>query len=123
VINAVYFDLDDTLYDQLQPFRLACKSTDLIKYLNERLSIEDLYKCIRRHSDRLWMKHICGQMTLEELRIERTVAAFADFGIKLPGESAVVLHHLISQSNWSMWETHGITILSHHTGQAGFPFG
>ncbi|WP_053375466.1 hypothetical protein [Paenibacillus sp. FJAT-27812] len=60
MIKAVYFDLDDTLYDQLQPFQLAVQSTDLIHHINEQLPIEDLYRRIRRHSDLLWEKHISG---------------------------------------------------------------
>jgi putative hydrolase of the HAD superfamily len=88
VIKAVYFDLDDTLYDQLKPFQLAVQSTNLIDHINEHLPIEDLYRRIRRHSDRLWEKHISGQMTLEELRIERTVAAFNDLSIKVEAGAA-----------------------------------
>ena len=65
MIKAVYFDLDDTLYDQLQPFRLAVESTGLIGHAAGSLHIEDLYKRIRRHSDLLWLKHVNGEMTLE----------------------------------------------------------
>lgn len=91
MIKAVYFDLDDTLYDQLQPFQLAVQSTNLVHYINERLTIEDLYRRIRRHSDRLWEKHTSGQMTLEELRVERAVAAFHDLAIEISAEDAVLL--------------------------------
>jgi FMN phosphatase YigB (HAD superfamily) len=98
LIKAVYFDLDDTLYDQLQPFQLAVQSTDLVQHINERLSIEDLYRRIRRHSDRLWEKHISGQMTLEELRIERAVAAFLDLSIEITAESACCFNKITSWS-------------------------
>jgi HAD superfamily hydrolase (TIGR01549 family) len=100
LIKAVYFDLDDTLYDQLQPFQLAVQSTDLVQHINERLSIEDLYRRIRLHSDRLWEKHISGQMTLEELRIERAVAAFQDLSIEITAESASLL-----QQNYELEQT------------------
>lgn len=92
MIKAVYFDLDDTLYDQLQPFRLALASTtSLTKHVIGSLHIEDLYKRIRRHSDLLWEKYVNGEMTLEELRNRRTVAAFSDIGIKISAEAAAML--------------------------------
>ncbi|HTG71651.1 MAG TPA: HAD family hydrolase [Candidatus Udaeobacter sp.] len=106
MIKAVYFDLDDTLYDQLQPFRLAVESTGLIGHANGSLHIEDLYKRIRRHSDLLWVKHVNGEMTLEELRIERTTAAFSDIGIEVSTEAAVLLqrNYELEQSRLTLRE-------------------
>lgn len=91
MIKAVFFDLDDTLYDQLLPFQLAVENTSLNRFVTGNLHIEDLYKRIRRHSDRLWEIHIRGDMTLEELRIERTKAAFSDIGIAVPADAAARL--------------------------------
>lgn len=81
MIKAVFFDLDDTLYDQLLPFQLAVEHAKLNHVMTDHVMIEDIYKRIRRHSDRLWEHHVKGRMTLDQLRIERTTAAFADLGI------------------------------------------
>ncbi|MGG1637787.1 HAD family hydrolase [Paenibacillus sp. NRS-1760] len=97
MIKAVYFDLDDTLYDQLQPFRLAAQGTDLEKHVMGSFPIEDVYKRIRRHSDRLWEQHARGELSLEELRIQRTVSAFSDIGIAVSSEAAVQLQRNYEQ--------------------------
>ncbi len=106
MIKAVYFDLDDTLYDQLQPFRLAVESTGLIGHATGSLHIEDLYKRIRRHSDLLWVKHVNGEMTLEELRIKRTTSAFSDIGIEVSTEAAALLqrNYELEQSRLTLRE-------------------
>ncbi|WP_339208691.1 HAD family hydrolase [Paenibacillus sp. FSL K6-3182] len=97
MIKAVYFDLDDTLYDQLQPFRLAAQGTDLEKHVMGSFPIEDVYKRIRRHSDRLWEQHARGELSLEELRIQRTVSAFSDIGLAVSSEAAVQLQRNYEQ--------------------------
>ncbi|MCA0753796.1 HAD family hydrolase [Paenibacillus sp. N4] len=93
MFKAVFFDLDDTLYDQLSPFELALGKAGLNDCVRSREGASDLFKSIRRHSDRLWIKHAGGELTLERLRIERTCAAFAELGIDLPEEAASLLQH------------------------------
>lgn len=88
MIKAIFFDLDDTLYDQLLPFELANKAAGLLPLLDGNESIEAVFKRIRRHSDRLWPHYVGGVMTLKTLRIERTTAAFADMGITVQAEAA-----------------------------------
>jgi HAD superfamily hydrolase (TIGR01549 family) len=91
LIKAVFFDLDDTLYDQLQSFKLALAAADLSPAVDGPDALERLYTGLRRHSDRLWTQHVRGEMTLEELRIERGISAFADEGTVLTRERARLL--------------------------------
>lgn len=100
MIEAVFFDLDDTLYDQLLPFQLAVEHANLNHIMTDRLMMEDIYKRIRRHSDRLWEHYVKGRMTLDQLRIERTTAAFADLGITVSAAEAKRLqqHYELEQS-------------------------
>ncbi len=91
MIKAVYFDLDDTLYDQLDSFALALEAAGLSQQAAGKEVAQRLYSSLRRHSDRLWAQHVRGELTLAELRIARGVAAFADAGIALAKEQALLL--------------------------------
>ncbi|MFC3748430.1 HAD family hydrolase [Paenibacillus sp. GCM10012306] len=78
---AVFFDLDDTLYDHLVPFREAVK--EVLKPAGENLDFADLFFKVRHHSDLLWPKYLSGEIPLEETRVMRMERAFADFGMTL----------------------------------------
>ncbi|RXI97898.1 HAD family hydrolase [Anaerobacillus alkaliphilus] len=84
--RAVFFDLDDTIYDQLQPFN------DAIKFLEEfpeDLKYEDIFKRSRQFSDILWNQYCNDVITLEELRVNRLVLAFNEFGHELTSHQAL----------------------------------
>ncbi|WP_175638732.1 HAD family hydrolase [Metabacillus schmidteae] len=86
--DAVFFDLDDTLYDSLLPFRKALK--------NQQVELEDsqielFYKRVRHYSDVLWKVHVKGALSLEQLRIERLTIACKDFGIIISKEQAIAI--------------------------------
>ncbi|WP_078593930.1 HAD family hydrolase [Evansella clarkii] len=83
--RAVFFDLDDTLYDQLIPFENAVKKelTDI-----EEINIEDLYKSSRKASDLLWEEYRKGKLSLAGLRKERLVRAFEEYSINLTASQA-----------------------------------
>jgi putative hydrolase of the HAD superfamily len=77
--RAVFFDLDDTLYDQLEPFRTA-----LQVFGGEigTLPEDALYRRFRHHSDELWEPYRAGRLPLERMRVERMRRALADFGFE-----------------------------------------
>ncbi|WP_299089407.1 HAD family hydrolase [uncultured Metabacillus sp.] len=87
-IEAVFFDLDDTLYDQLTPFGLAL---EFCKVEASTLNIEELFKRVRYFSDVLWKLHTKGQMSLEALRVERLTNAFKDFDLNITKEQALAI--------------------------------
>jgi len=84
--KAVFFDLDDTLYDQLAPFRKALEKTKIRDLQNKKkfsLDIEAVFKRVREHSDLLWSEHVKGEISLLDLRRERLKRAFVDFGLAI----------------------------------------
>ena len=83
---AVFFDLDDTLYNHLIPFRDAVEE---VLGLNESaLNIADLFHRVRHHSDLLWPQYLRGELELEETRLLRMELAFREFELDLSREQA-----------------------------------
>ncbi|WP_425339954.1 HAD family hydrolase, partial [Paenibacillus ihuae] len=78
---AVFFDLDDTLYDHLVPFREAVR--EVLAPDERQLDYADLFYTVRHHSDRLWPKYLQGELELEETRVLRLELAFAEYGLEL----------------------------------------
>ena len=77
-IQAVLFDVDDTLYDQAQPFAKACEALFGRVY---SFSIDALFASSRRHSDEVFELSRSGAISMEEMYIYRIQRAFADFQI------------------------------------------
>ncbi|UQZ35277.1 HAD family hydrolase [Paenibacillus sp. PK3_47] len=83
---AIFFDLDDTLYDHLVPFREAVH--EVLALDGSTLNYADLFYTVRHHSDLLWPKYLNGELELEETRVLRLERAFAEYGIPLSREQA-----------------------------------
>lgn len=75
-MNAVIFDLDDTLYDQLQPFKNAFEK--VFPSITD-ISIEKIYNASRKYSDQLFQSAEKGDITVLESQIQRMIKAFRDF--------------------------------------------
>lgn len=75
MIKAVLFDVDDTLYDQQQPFQHAVAS--LFPTIFEKISTEDLYQSFRFHSDDIFTQYTSGRWSLEYMRVERFLRTFS----------------------------------------------
>ncbi|MBU9713814.1 HAD family hydrolase [Evansella tamaricis] len=93
--KAVFFDLDDTLYDQLLPFKKA-----VVPYLEQPDNgfIEKLFKTVRYYSDLLWMEHTKGRLALHQLRIQRLIKAFLEYGIILTDNDATDIQNTYLQN-------------------------
>jgi HAD superfamily hydrolase (TIGR01549 family) len=85
-IKAVFFDLDDTLYDQHKPFLDAIK--EVFPNIANKISIEELYKKSRYYSDLLWKDYTLGKMSLEDVRIQRILLALKDAGFIISKDEA-----------------------------------
>ncbi|QYR21239.1 HAD family hydrolase [Paenibacillus sp. sptzw28] len=89
-IRAVFFDLDDTLYDQLEPFRAAVADTMSPETAAE-LELGTLFRRVRHYSDRLWDSYKEGKLSLEDVRMQRLILAFGELGIEMSKETAAAI--------------------------------
>lgn len=77
MINAIVFDVDDTLYDQHQPFKTAVKKA--IPIVLEK-DYYPLYLRFRFHSDENFHQVLKQQWTLEAYRSHRICTSLEDLG-------------------------------------------
>ncbi|WP_025688336.1 HAD family hydrolase [Paenibacillus zanthoxyli] len=87
--RAIFFDLDDTLYDHLVPFRNAVR--EVIKPDESVLDVLQLFDRVRYHSDQQWPRYLQGELPLDETRVRRMEIAFSEFGIHLSREQATLV--------------------------------
>ncbi|MEK5162725.1 HAD family hydrolase [Paenibacillus sp. FSL R5-0527] len=89
--HAVFFDLDDTLYDHLLPFREALQA---VLNTGDDFPYEPAYHRMRFYSDHL--SALAGGTpthgpVLEEMRTERFIRSLAEFGVTLKQEQAAAV--------------------------------
>lgn len=75
MINAIVFDVDDTIYDQQQPFRNAVHR--IIPLVTDN-DMHDLYIRFRFHSDETFCKVAKGEWTLTYMRNLRIMESLKD---------------------------------------------
>jgi len=84
-MKSIFFDLDDTLYDQLQPFQEAY--TRVFSTFTD-ISILELFKKSREYSDKVFALTESGEMSLEKMHQYRMINAFQDFGYTITTDEA-----------------------------------
>lgn len=88
--KGIFFDVDDTLYDHLAPFRGAVQE---IVQTEESFAYEEAYHRMRYYSDRL-SEELGGAgaaaygKAVQEMRVRRFELAMAEFGIEVSREKA-----------------------------------
>ncbi|WP_165005402.1 MULTISPECIES: HAD family hydrolase [unclassified Enterococcus] len=75
MIKSVVFDVDDTMYDQQQPFRNAVKR--VVPLVSDE-DMHPLYIRFRHHSDENFPKVMAGSWTLEYMRAHRISQSLKD---------------------------------------------
>ncbi|NGZ77204.1 HAD family hydrolase [Saccharibacillus alkalitolerans] len=80
------FDIDDTVYDQIIPFKKAF-DRNFAQYA--ALSLDDLYRHNRHFSDEVFEQTVRGEMTLEDMHAYRITEAFRVMGIEISREEAL----------------------------------
>ena len=78
------FDVDDTLYEQIVPFRDAYN-----KLFKHKVDIEKLYCLSRYYSEEKYEDSRNGNMTVDEYHIYRVKQAANDLNIILSDEEAL----------------------------------
>lgn len=82
----IFFDVDDTLYNQIEPFRRAFyKNFSNI----HSIDIEKLFLASRKYSDEVFHKTEKMEMSLREMHVYRISKAFEEFGYYILPESAI----------------------------------
>lgn len=86
-IKALIFDLDDTLYDQIQPFRRA-----ILRHLQVPADqLEPLYIAFRHYADEIFEAAATGKVSLYDSHVYRMKAALADFGYAVTDAEAIAI--------------------------------
>ncbi|HEM2786181.1 TPA: HAD family hydrolase [Streptococcus suis] len=86
-MKALIFDVDDTLYNQIQPFERALERH--IEVAREQ--IEPLYLSFRRYADEVFETTAIGKMSLKDSHIYRMKHALADFGYQVSDATALAI--------------------------------
>ncbi|WP_282925534.1 HAD family hydrolase [Helcococcus kunzii] len=81
----IFFDIDDTLYDQLIPFENAIKKN----FENINYNIEDLFKLSRKFSDEIFNLTESNQISLEQMHIYRIKKALESKSIYIDDKTAL----------------------------------
>jgi putative hydrolase of the HAD superfamily len=77
-MRCVFFDIDDTVYDQFLPFRRAFESVFAHRF--DALNLERLFVCSRARSDEVFEMVARGELTKSEMYAYRICRAFEDCG-------------------------------------------
>lgn len=96
-MKALIFDLDDTLYDQSQPFRRAV--AECMDFTPEQVTT--LYLRFRHYADAIFHQTATGQMDLEWSHLYRMQQAFSDMGMAISEHVARTI-----QERYSYYQGH-----------------
>lgn len=86
-MKALIFDLDDTLYNQIQPFKRAVEQFVVLPL--EQL--EALYLAFRYRADEVFEASASGVMSMKDMHTYRMQAAFSDMGMTISGKTAYAI--------------------------------
>lgn len=103
---SILFDMDDTLYDQIEPFK---KAYDAI--FGGRFDV-DIYELFERRSvrgDEVFELAQSGKMPMDEMHIYRIQKAFEDLGYEVSAEEALAYQRLYSENQGRISMTDTVT--------------
>ena len=102
-MDAVLFDMDDTLYDQALPFAHAVR--EVMGALPDGADADALYRASRRHSGEVFAAFGRGERPTDEAYVRRMRETMADFGVDVTDDVALRLQHAYASAG-------GATVLS-----------
>ncbi|MDH6365919.1 MULTISPECIES: HAD family hydrolase [unclassified Breznakia] len=82
----IYFDLDDTLYDQIIPFQ---KASDEVFGEFEHIDMRSFYKEFKKYSDEIFADGQTGKIPLIETHVYRITNACKSYSIEITREQAI----------------------------------
>lgn len=83
-MKAVFFDIDDTIYDQAQPFAHA-----VAQVLGKLPApADELYRSSRAHSGEVFAAYGAGSHPTDAIYVRRMQETLADFGVSITEEQA-----------------------------------
>lgn len=82
----IIFDVDDTLYDQTQPFKRAFEKLWKGKY---EVDLDKLYRISREYSNDIFDKVLTKEISIDESGVYRIQMAMKDFGYLINEEEAL----------------------------------
>lgn len=83
-ITHICFDLDDTLYEQITPFKQALLT---VQPVQEEL-LREIYASFRMHSNELFFLHQKKEISFQTMHIKRIQLTMADHGISISDKEA-----------------------------------
>lgn len=92
MIKAIFFDLDDTLYNQVSPFAAAHEQLFAKRFPD--IPINDLFISSRKHSDVVYIPSLTGEISMEEMYIYRVKHAYADFNAEISDKEALEFQYI-----------------------------
>lgn len=102
-MKAIIFDLDDTLYNQIQPFERAVRQfMDIPDELTE-----PLYIAFRFRADEVFEASVSGALSMKEMHSYRMKAAFANMGIRISDKTALEIQKVYAYNQGHLELTAG----------------
>lgn len=101
---AILFDMDDTLYDQIEPFK---KAYDDVFGTRFQVDIYELFEARSVRGDEVFELAQSGKMPMDEMHIYRIQKAFEDLGFAVTAEESLRYQRLYEgyQGKISMTDT------------------
>lgn len=93
------FDLDDTLYEQIEPFKIAYNE---VFYDIKNIDIDKLFKETRKISDETFHLTVNGSMDEKSMHIYRIVESFKRFNIHVSDEDALNFQNIYKESQYKI---------------------
>jgi HAD superfamily hydrolase (TIGR01549 family) len=94
-MDAILFDIDDTLYDQAQPFAHAVRSV----LGSIPASDDELFDASRRHSGQVFAALSAGRLPTQGEYVRRMQQTMADFGVSVDRQTAIALQRAYSHDS------------------------
>ena len=99
----IFFDVDDTLYNQREPF---IKAFETVFSDIKDIDLEKFYRDRHRFSDEVFEKSCKGEITMEEMYIYRISKAFLEQGIIIEDSKALDFQYEYSKNQGNIEISH-----------------